>query len=114
MEMSFRSMNVFEKWLLKNHQTSSGIWVRLYRKDSAVRTISTADLIDVLLCYGWITGPAKKGTENSILWWICPRKENSSWSALNIRYAKRLIKEGRMSPAGMGEIRKAKANGYWK
>jgi uncharacterized protein YdeI (YjbR/CyaY-like superfamily) len=110
---SFKLEKDFEKWLSKNHSTSTGIWVYMYKKDSGIKAISNAELIDTLLCYGWITGPAKKENDNYILWWVCQRKHNSLWSKLNMKHAERLIKEKRMKPSGMAEIEKAKANGQW-
>ena len=112
--LSFRSGRYFERWLSKNYDKSNGIWVRMYKKNSGVKAISGPELLDVLLSYGWITGPARKGNEKYALWWVCPRRKNSIWSKINVGHAKRLIKEGKMMPSGMTEIEKAKANGRWK
>ncbi len=112
-DFSFKSEKDFETWLSKNHDTSTGIWVCMYKKDSGIKTISNSELIDVLLCYGWITGPAKKGNESCVLWWVCPRKKNSLWSKTNIAHAEKLIKDKRMKPSGTAEIETAKANGLW-
>lgn len=111
-DLSFLSGEDFEKWLSKNHAASRGIFVRLYKKSSGVQGIKTAALIDALLCYGWITGPAKKGDDDSyVLWWVCPRKKHSLWSKVNINRAERLIRDKRMKPPGMIEIESAKADG---
>ena len=111
---SFGLAKDLENWLSKNHTKSDGIWVRMYKKFSGVKSINSSELIDALLCYGWITGPAKKGDETYVLWWVCPRKRNSSWSKKNMEHAKRLINDRRMKPSGMAEIEKAKADGRWE
>ncbi len=111
---SFESVNDFENWLSENHTKSNGIWVRIYKKNSSVKSIKGSELIETLLCYGWITGPAKKNGESYVLWWVCPRRKNSGWSKINIGHAERLVKDKRMKPSGMAEIEKAKADGRWE
>lgn len=111
---SFKSGKDFENWLSENNTKSNGIWVRIYKKDTKVEAVIGSELIDVLLCYGWITGPARKGNESYILWWVCPRRRNSIWSKINIGHAERLTKDKRMKPSGIAKIEKAKADGRWE
>lgn len=110
---TFASAPEFDNWLSENYNKSKGIWVHFYKKSSGIVSITEADLIDTLLCYGWITGPAKRGSDQYVLWWVCPRKDNSSWSKTNIKHAERLITEKRVKPSCMAEIQKAKVNGQW-
>ena len=86
----------------------------MYKKGSKVEAIKGREMLDVLLCYGWITGQARKGNEDYALWWVCPRRKKSIWSKINVGHAERLIREGRIKPGGMKEITEAKADGRWE
>jgi uncharacterized protein YdeI (YjbR/CyaY-like superfamily) len=109
----FRSMSKWDKWLAKNYSKSTGIWVRFFKKASDISSISTSDALDVALCYGWITGQAKPYDEKSWLGRFVPRRPKSIWSKINTKRAERLIREGRMKPAGLRQIEKAKKDGRW-
>ncbi|HIH50705.1 TPA: bacteriocin-protection protein, YdeI/OmpD-associated family [Candidatus Micrarchaeota archaeon] len=111
--IAFKSQEEWENWLRRNHQKSNGIWMRRFKKDSGVKDIKGSDALDVALCYGWITGQAKRHDELSVLWWFCPRRPKSLWSKLNTMHAERLIKEGRMKGAGLKQIESAKEDGRW-
>ncbi len=111
--IEFTSEGQWEEWLSKNHSRSSGIWIRFFKKDSGVSTISTSQALDVALCYGWITGQAKPYDEKSWLNRFVPRRPKSIWSRINTQHAERLIREGRMKPAGLREIERAKRDGRW-
>lgn len=111
--MTFMSSGEFERWLSKNHYKSRGIWLRMYKKNSGVDAIKGAQALDIALCYGWITGQARKGDDKFALWRFCPRRPRSIWSKINVGHAERLIKEGRMTPPGLMEIERAKLDGRW-
>lgn len=110
----FKNRKSFEFWLSRNHSRSNGIWLRSYRKGFGGDALKGTEVLDPLLCYGWITGPVRKGTDEYTLWWVCPRRRNSLWSKINTGHAERLIKEKRMKPSGMREILEAKKDGRWR
>ncbi len=112
--MGFRSAAELEAWLGKNHSRSNGLWLKAYRKSNGPNALKTSDIIDALLCHGWITGLARKGTDEYTLWWICPRRKGSLWSKVNKAHAERLIREKRMRPSGMLEVERARADGRWE
>ena len=111
--LEFRSASQLEKWLSRNHSKSSGIWIHFFKKTSDVASVSTSDALDVALCYGWITGQAKPYDEKSWLDRFVPRRPKSIWSKINTRRAEALIKQGRMKPAGLKQVREAKEDGRW-
>jgi len=43
--ISFESINMWEQWLEKNHAEPSGIWIRFFKKNSGVQTITTLKLL---------------------------------------------------------------------
>ncbi len=112
--IEFKTAKSFETWFEKNHDKSNGFWLRIFKKDSGLKTITYAEALDAALCYGWIDGQRKSYDEESFLQKYCPRREKSIWSKINIGHVERLIHEGRMRPAGLSAIEKAKANGNWE
>lgn len=111
--IAFKTSQSFETWLEKHHAKSSGIWLKIFKKDSGEKTISYAEALDVALCYGWIDGQKNAYDEQAWLQKFCPRREKSIWSKINIGHVERLIKEDRMRPAGLKAIERAKADGRW-
>jgi uncharacterized protein YdeI (YjbR/CyaY-like superfamily) len=111
--LEFKSMDQWEKWLARNHTRSKGVWIRIYKKDTAIRTVTVSEALDGALCYGWITGQARSHDEKSWLAWFVPRRPRSIWSKINVQHANRLIREGRMKPAGLRQIEDAKRDGRW-
>ncbi len=112
--LAFKTPATFETWLLKHHDNSDGLWLKIFKKDSGKKTISYAEALDIALCYGWIDGQKQTFDEQAWLQKFCQRREKSIWSKINIGHVERLIKEGRMKPAGLIAIEKAKADGRWE
>jgi uncharacterized protein YdeI (YjbR/CyaY-like superfamily) len=111
--LQFKSAAEWERWLARNHSRSNGIWLRLFRKGSEVRSVKGAEALDAALCYGWITGQAR-ADEISTLWRFCPRRPGSLWSRVNTMHIERLTKEGRMKPSGIRAVEEAKKDGRWE
>jgi uncharacterized protein YdeI (YjbR/CyaY-like superfamily) len=110
---SFRNRSAWEAWLEKNHAASTGVWLRLAKKSSNQKSVSYADAVEVALCYGWIDSQSKGEDENYRLQRFTPRAERSVWSKRNREKALALIEAGRMKPAGVKEIERAKRDGRW-
>jgi uncharacterized protein YdeI (YjbR/CyaY-like superfamily) len=110
---SFRDRSSWAAWLDKNHAASTGVWLRLAKKSSKLKSVSYDDAVEVALCYGWIDGQAKGEDEDHRLQKFTPRARRSMWSKRNRDKALALIKSGRMKPAGLMEIERAKQDGRW-
>jgi len=111
--LSFKSPKAWASWLAKNHSTSSGLWLRLFKKDSGVATVTHAEALDEALCYGWIDGQLEKYDEKSWLRKFTPRRPKSIWSKRNVEHVNRLTQAGKMKPSGLKEVEAAKADGRW-
>jgi uncharacterized protein YdeI (YjbR/CyaY-like superfamily) len=111
---AFKSPEAFEKWLAKSHTRSSGIWLRFFKKKSGVKSVYYPQALEIALCYGWIDALVKRFDEKSYLQRFTPRRTRSGWSKRNRDHAKRLIREGRMQPAGLAQIKAARKDGRWK
>jgi len=112
--ISFKSQTEWEVWLNQNCNTSKGIWIRFYKKNSGVPTLVYNEALDGALCYGWIDGQLKKMDESSYIQKFTPRRPKSMWSKRNIDHVSRLEEEGKMQPSGISEVEKARKDGRWE
>jgi uncharacterized protein YdeI (YjbR/CyaY-like superfamily) len=110
---AFATQEKWRGWLEKNHSKSDGLWLRIFKKDSGKKTVTHDEALDEALCFGWIDGQRNKHDEISFLQKFTPRRKRSIWSKRNREKTLNLIKEGRMTPAGLDEIERAKKDGRW-
>jgi uncharacterized protein YdeI (YjbR/CyaY-like superfamily) len=111
--LEFRRRSDLIRWLVKNHDKSTGIWLRLAKKGSDLVSVSREEALDAALCYGWIDGMAKSEGDSTWLQKFTPRTKRSIWSKKNRDNVQRLIDCGDMQPAGLAEIERAKKDGRW-
>ncbi|MFN2411911.1 MAG: YdeI family protein [Pyrinomonadaceae bacterium] len=109
----FRNQKAWATWLAKNHEKSTGIWLRFAKKGAGLTSVTYDEALDVALCYGWIDGQAKSESEQSYLQKFTPRGRRSIWSKRNVGKAETLIENETMQAAGLSEIERAKADGRW-
>jgi uncharacterized protein YdeI (YjbR/CyaY-like superfamily) len=110
----FASREAWETRLEEHHATSDGPWLELAKEGSGLETISLAEALDVALCYGWIDSQADSLDDQQCLLRFTPRRPRSKWSKVNRVKMSKLIEEGRMKPAGLQEVERAKADGRWE
>lgn len=110
---AFVSAADWRQWLDEHHADTDGIWMRIYKKASRVETVTYAEALDEALCFGWIDGQKKKYDELSFVQKFTPRRKASLWSKRNVEHVGRLIETGRMTPAGLAEVNRAKEDGRW-
>ncbi|MET3382885.1 YdeI/OmpD-associated family protein [Variovorax paradoxus] len=101
------------RWLKRHHTTAAGVWLRIAKKDSGIASIDHPAALEEALCYGWIDGQRKSEDAQYFLQRFTPRTKRSIWSQINRTKVLKLIDEGRMQPAGLVEIERAKADGRW-
>lgn len=109
----FASQHQWEAWLDANHATSKGIWLKIAKKDTGIASVSYEGALDVALCYGWIDGQKAGLDEAFWLQRFTPRGKSSTWSKANRDKATSLMAQGRMKPAGLAEVERAKQDGRW-
>ena len=107
----FASAKAWQTWLAKNYNKSNGVWLMFAKKNADEQTVTYAEALNAALCYGWIDGQKKSHDEQYWMQKFVPRQAKSIWSKKNIEHTERLIKEGKMQPAGLKAIEAAKANG---
>jgi uncharacterized protein YdeI (YjbR/CyaY-like superfamily) len=103
----------WEEWLEHNHAGSDGVWIKMAKKDSGLASVRYPEVLDTAVCFGWIDGRREALDERHFLQRFSPRRPRSRWSRINRDRAERLIAEGRMRPAGLAEVERAKADGRW-
>lgn len=110
---SFSTQAVWAAWLEKQHRKSSGVWLRLAKKGSELKSVTYGEALGVALCYGWIDGQKRGESEQAWLQSFLPRSARSIWSKINREKAMALVADGRMKAAGHEAIEAAKKNGTW-
>ena len=110
---TFRTEAAFESWMRKYHAREDEVWVRIFKKDSGVPSITIGEALVVVLCWGWIDGLRKSMDERSYLQRYTPRRAKSMWSQVNREHVARLTKAGRMTSRGQRQVDAAKADGRW-
>lgn len=110
----FDSQTEWEEWLDEKHASSPGLWLKLAKVDSGIKSITYSQAVDSALCYGWIDG--QKGSYDEQYWLqrFTRRTARSKWSKRNRERAAELIEQGKMKPAGYHEIERAKEDGRWE
>ncbi len=112
--IGFATEKDFETWLKKNHASTPGVWLQIFKKDSGEKTITYAEALDVALCYGWIDSLKKSYDAKSFIQKFTPRGPKSIWSKVNIGHVARLTKAQRMHSAGVAHVEAAKKDGRWE
>jgi uncharacterized protein YdeI (YjbR/CyaY-like superfamily) len=111
---AFRSQEAWERWLAENHASAPGIWIKMAKKASGVESVTHAEALESALSYGWIDGQRKAQDERFFLQKFTPRGPRSSWSRINRDKAAELERQGKMKPAGLAELERARADGRWE
>ena len=109
--LGFPDQQALEEWLEAEHASAPGLYVRLAKKGAGVPSVDWEQMVEVLLCFGWIDGRANRLDDRFYLQRVTPRRPRSVWSQKNVATVERLIAEGRMRPAGLAAVAAARAAG---
>jgi uncharacterized protein YdeI (YjbR/CyaY-like superfamily) len=101
-------------WLEANHATARGVWLVTWRPSSGRASLAYEVAVEEALCFGWVDGIGGRLDADRGKQYFAPRKPRSAWAATNKARVDRLVAEGRMAPAGLAAIARAKANGSWE
>jgi uncharacterized protein YdeI (YjbR/CyaY-like superfamily) len=111
--LRFADQAAFEKWLEAEHATSPGIYVTIAKKGAPEPTLAQSEMVESLLCFGWIDGRVQRLDDHHFLTRVTPRRARSVWSQKNVEWVGRLVEAGRMRPAGLAAVEAAQADGRW-
>jgi len=111
--LGFAGPAELDAWLASAHATSAGIWLRCAKKGCPELSVTYAEAVEVVLCWGWIDGQKAAGDGDHFLQRLTPRRPRSRWSAVNVATVGRLTAAGRMRPPGLAAVAAAQADGRW-
>lgn len=111
--LAFSGAAAFEEWLSAHHTRHEGLWIKVAKKKSGIPTVTDDEMVDIGLCYGWISGQRRSLDDRYYLQKYVPRRPRSLWSQVNVEKVAVLTAEGRMREPGLAEVRKAQEDGRW-
>ena len=111
--LPFPSADAWHAWLAEHHAAEPGLWLKIAKKGSGIESVHYPHALESALCFGWIDGRRRALDEHHFLQRFTPRRSRSRWSQINRDTAERLIAEGRMAPAGLAEVQRARDDGRW-
>ncbi len=103
-----------EAWLDEHHGTHTQLWVKIAKKHTGIPSLTWDEMVDTVLCFGWIDGLRRGFDESYFVQRTTPRRPRSPWSQINVDKAEALIAAGRMRPRGLAEVEAARADGRWE
>ena len=101
-------------WLEANHASVKGAWLVTWRASTGRGSLDYEAAVEEALCFGWVDSTGGRVDDERGKLYFAPRKSRSGWAATNKARIERLTAEGRMAPAGLAAIERAKANGSWE
>jgi uncharacterized protein YdeI (YjbR/CyaY-like superfamily) len=110
-ELTLPDGAAWRAWLDEHHGEPDGVWLVTAKKGTP--GVSRDEALEEALAYGWIDGQARSKDEATYLQRYTPRRRGSAWSQRNVKIVERLTAEGRMHPAGIAEVERAKQDGRW-
>jgi uncharacterized protein YdeI (YjbR/CyaY-like superfamily) len=111
----FATPEDFRAWLKEHHATATELVVGFHKKHTGRESMTWTESVREALCFGWIDGIRRSLGDESYTIRFTPRRPGSIWSSLNIRHVEELIREERMTPAGLAayEARKPERTGIY-
>jgi len=103
----------WRRWLEANHATATGVWLVDWRRASGRQPLGYEAAIEEALCFGWVDGQAAPLDDQRSKLYFAPRKRRGTWARSNKDRVERLLRAGRMAPAGMAAVELARSDGTW-
>jgi len=102
---AFSTAAGFRAWLEQHHDSTPELMVRCYKQHAKEKGMGYFEAVDEALCFGWIDGVRRSFDGSSFIVRFSRRRQNSIWSAVNIKRASQLEQAGRMQPSGLTALR---------
>ncbi len=111
-KVEIKSADELRNWLLKNHEQQEGVWLVTYKKSEQDKYVSREEVLDELICFGWIDGIRRKLDDTKTMQLISPRRVQHWARSYKLR-ANKLIAQNKMHQSGMRSIEAGKKSGLW-
>lgn len=113
-ELIVADQTAWRRWLAKHASDSDSVWLVLAKKGTARPTSLTYEqALEEAISFGWVDGQLARRDESTLRRRFSPRRAGSAWSERNVALVERLTDAGRMRPAGLRAVERAKADGTW-
>ena len=111
-QVEVTSQAALRAWLIEHHLQAASVWLVTYKKSEKEKYVSREEVLDELICFGWIDGIRRKRDEKTSMQLIAPRKAQH-WAKSYKERAAKLIEAGKMHEAGQAAINRGKKSGLW-
>lgn len=111
-KFEIKSAAELRKWLEKHHAQENSVWLVTFKKHTGSNYVSVSEVLDELICFGWIDGIRRKLDNDRTMQLISPRKAQH-WSKSYKDRVRRLTKAKRMRKPGLARVAESKRNGMW-
>jgi uncharacterized protein YdeI (YjbR/CyaY-like superfamily) len=111
-QLEITSAAQLHDWFVQNSRQSESVWLRTFKKNTGSNYVSTEEVLDELICFGWVDGLRRKLDENQTLRLISPRR-TQIWAKTYRDRAARLVTQWRMQPSGFEAIELSKRLKLW-
>jgi len=112
-ELYVQNRDEWREWLSRNYDKKSEVWLVYFKKKSGRLSISYEDSVEEALCFGWVDSIIRKIDDEKFARKFTPRKSGSRWSMANKKRVEKMIREGKMTEAGLASVKEAKDSGEW-
>jgi uncharacterized protein YdeI (YjbR/CyaY-like superfamily) len=102
--LDVRTRTAWRAWLARNHSRKTEIWLVYHANAGHRSSLAYNDAVDEAICFGWIDSTVKKLGAHSRAQRFTPRRKGSPVSEMNKARARRLVRGGRMTPAGRAAL----------
>ena len=106
------SASKLRDWLLHNHSQKESIWLITFKKEVQDKYVSIQEVLDQLLCFGWIDGIRRKLDNERTMQLISSRKVEHWAKTYKVRFAK-LQEAGLVHQSGFDSVNASKKVGLW-
>ena len=100
-------------WLAAHYSRDEGVWLVRYKKGSDRPVLTTDEMVEEAIAFGWIDSVPKKLDADRFMVWVAPRQPGSNWSRLSKERAGRVEAAGQLAESGRRAIERAQADGSW-
>jgi uncharacterized protein YdeI (YjbR/CyaY-like superfamily) len=93
-----------DAWLREHGERERELVIAIHKRSSPRYSVSLSELQEVATCHGWVDVRIQRIDDELYAIRFTPRRPGSNWTDGNRAVARRLLDEGRMTPAGLATL----------
>lgn len=102
--LSVETRQEWRAWLEQHYASEREVWLIFTKAHTGLSCIPYEDAVEEALCFGWIDSLIQKIDEETYGRLFTPRTNTAKWSLVNQRRVAKVIREGRMTEAGLAKL----------